>query len=122
VLPGIRVFNVPGHTWGQQAVRFADDRGRQVVFAPDVLPTAAHAGAAYNMAYDVEPFISTVTRGWFLKEAVENDWLLVLDHEAHQPLQRAERDGKGWYRLFPGEDVGSETKPERIGAALVGHR
>lgn len=99
VLPGIFVFLVPGHTWGQHAIRFADERGRAVVFTPDVLPTANHVGAAYNMAYDVEPFISTVTRRWFLKEALTNDWLLVLDHEPRQPCQRVRRDGKGWYQL-----------------------
>jgi len=104
ILPGINVFNVPGHTWGQQAVGFIDDRGRTVVFTPDIVPTAAHVGAAYNMAYDVEPFISTVTRRWFLKEAAERDWLLVLVHEPGEPRRRVRPDGKGWYELVPAED------------------
>lgn len=104
VLPGIHVFNVPGHTWGQQAVRFTDDRGRTVVFTPDIIPTAAHVGAAYNMAYDVEPFISTVTRRWFLKEAAERDWLLVLVHEPGEPRRRVRPDGNGWYELVPAGD------------------
>lgn len=99
VLPGIRVFRVPGHTWGQQAVAFNDDRGRTVVFTPDLIPTLHHVGAAYNMAYDVEPYISTVTRRWFLEEAAKNDWLLVLDHEPGNPCCRAREDGKGWYVL-----------------------
>jgi glyoxylase-like metal-dependent hydrolase (beta-lactamase superfamily II) len=103
VLPGIRVFSIPGHTWGQQAIRFTDDRGRIVVFSADLIPTAAHVGAAYNMAYDVEPFISTVTRRWFLKEAAANGWLLVLDHEPHRPLQRMREDGRGWYELIAEE-------------------
>jgi glyoxylase-like metal-dependent hydrolase (beta-lactamase superfamily II) len=97
VSPGIEVFNVPGHTWGQQAVRFRDVRGRTVVFTPDVLPTAHHVGAAYNMAYDVEPFTSTVTRRWFLEEAVRGEWVLVLVHEAGDPVRRVRRDGRGWY-------------------------
>jgi glyoxylase-like metal-dependent hydrolase (beta-lactamase superfamily II) len=99
LLPGIRVFNIPGHTWGQHAIKFTDDRGRTVVFSADLIPTAAHVGAAYNMAYDVEPFISTVTRRWFLKEAAAENWLLVLDHEPHKPLQRVREDGKGWFKL-----------------------
>jgi glyoxylase-like metal-dependent hydrolase (beta-lactamase superfamily II) len=99
VLPGIFVFLVPGHTWGQHAIRFIDERGQAVVFTPDILPTAHHVGAAYNMAYDVDPFMSTVCRHWFLEEAARNDWLLVLDHEPDQPLQRVRRDGKGWYEL-----------------------
>ncbi len=104
ILPGIRVFNVPGHTWGSQAVVFTDDRDRTIVFTPDLIPTAAHAGPAYNMAYDVEPFVSTVTRGWFLEEAVKNDWLLIINHEPGEPRRRVERDGQGWYRLVEAGD------------------
>ncbi|HEY7090627.1 MAG TPA: MBL fold metallo-hydrolase [Tepidisphaeraceae bacterium] len=101
VLPGIDVFLVPGHTWGQQAIKFTDDRGRTVVFTPDVVPTVHHAGAAYNLAYDVEPYMSMVTRHWFLSEAARNDWLLILDHEPGNPSVRVRPDGKGWYTLSP---------------------
>lgn len=103
VLPGVRVFLVPGHTWGQQAVHFTDDRGRQVVFTPDLMPTAHHVGRAYSLSYDVEPYTSMVTKGWFLNEAVEREWLLVLDHEPTHPVQRARRDGHGWYELESAE-------------------
>ena len=99
VAPGVFVFLVPGHTWGQQAVLFTDDRGRTVVFTPDVMPSVWHVGAAYNLAYDVEPYVSMVTRRWFLQAAVENGWVLHLDHEPGNPLQRAEYDGKGWFKL-----------------------
>jgi glyoxylase-like metal-dependent hydrolase (beta-lactamase superfamily II) len=104
VLPGIFVFLTPGHTWGQQAVRFVDERGRNVVFVPDVMPTAHHLGPAYNLAYDVEPYTSMCTRHWLLEEAVGNDWLLVLNHEPVNPLQRVRRDDRGWYALLPEED------------------
>jgi glyoxylase-like metal-dependent hydrolase (beta-lactamase superfamily II) len=99
ILPGIFVFGVPGHTWGQQAIRFMDDRGKMVVFTPDVMPTSHHLGATYNLAYDVEPYINTVTRHWFLREAMENDWLLMLPHEVGNPWFRVRADGKGWFRL-----------------------
>src|SRR5581483_9879120 len=69
VLPGIFVFLVPGHTWGQQAILFSDEHDQTIVFTPDVLPTIHHVGAAYNLAYDVEPYTSTLTRRWFLDEA-----------------------------------------------------
>jgi glyoxylase-like metal-dependent hydrolase (beta-lactamase superfamily II) len=101
VLPGIDVFLVPGHTWGQQAVRFTDEQGRTIVFTPDVMPTIHHAGAAYNLAYDVEPYTSTLTRRWFLDEAEKGGWLLYLDHEPGNPFCRVRSDGKGWYKLVP---------------------
>jgi glyoxylase-like metal-dependent hydrolase (beta-lactamase superfamily II) len=101
VLPGISVFLVPGHTWGQQAVKFNDTRGRTIVFVPDVMPTVQHLGAAYSLGYDVEPYTSMVTRRWFLEEAARGDWLLVLDHEPGNPLQRVKRNERGWYDLVP---------------------
>lgn len=104
VLPGVRVFRVPGHTWGQQAVWFTDDRGREIVFTPDLLPTVHHVGAAYSLSYDVEPYIAMVTKRWFLHEAAERKWLLVLDHEPGVPTVRVRRNAKGWYDLEP-EDI-----------------
>lgn len=101
VLPGIEVFSVPGHTWGQQAVRFRDASGGWVVFPGDLIPTAAHVGAPYSLAFDVEPYTSMVTKAWFLEEAVRADWTLVLDHEPGNPVRRAVEDGAGWYTLEP---------------------
>lgn len=101
VLPGVFVFRVPGHTWGQQATLFTDDRGRTIVFTPDIMPTAAHVGQTYSLSYDVEPYVSMACRRWFLREAFERDWLLCLDHEPGNPLVRVRENGKGWYLLVP---------------------
>lgn len=101
VFPGVHVFLTPGHTWGQQCVLFTDDAGQTVVFGSDVLPTAWHAGQAYSLAYDVEPYTSIVSKGWLLAEAASNGWLLVLDHEPNTPVVRVESDGKGWFTLIP---------------------
>ncbi|MBL9031897.1 MAG: MBL fold metallo-hydrolase [Phycisphaerae bacterium] len=99
VMPGIFTFLVPGHTWGQQATLFTDTMGREVVFTPDVMPTAAHVGAAYSLGYDVEPYTSMVSRRWFLGEAASRGWLLVLDHEPGHPVFRVKANGKGWFDL-----------------------
>ncbi len=101
VLPGIDVFRVPGHTWGQQAVLFRDTRDRTIVFTPDVMPSVHHVGAAYSMAYDVEPYMTMSVKSWFLGEAVAGGWTLVIDHEPRTPVVTVEPDGKGWYRLLP---------------------
>ncbi len=101
VLPGIEVFRVPGHTWGQQAVRFTDRRGRVIVYTPDVMPTVHHVGQAYNMAYDVEPFVSGQMRARLLDAAASLGWLLAIDHEPGNPIVRVERDREkpGVFRL-----------------------
>lgn len=103
VLPGIHAFLVPGHTWGQQSIAFTDEQDRTIVFTPDLIPTIHHVGEAYNLAYDVEPYTSTLTRRWFLKEAMKNDWILYLDHEPGNPLARVQSDGRDWYKLVPVE-------------------
>ncbi|NUQ53883.1 MAG: MBL fold metallo-hydrolase [Phycisphaerales bacterium] len=97
-LPGVGVFLAPGHTWGQQAITFIDDKGRTIVFTPDVMPTAWHLGAAYSLGYDVEPYTSMVTRHWFLRAACEGGWLLVLDHEPGNPCRRVKEAG-AWFEL-----------------------
>jgi glyoxylase-like metal-dependent hydrolase (beta-lactamase superfamily II) len=104
VLPGITVFLAPGHTWGQQAIKFTDTRGRTVVFVPDVMPTVNHLGAAYSLGYDVEPYTSMITRRWLLEEAAARNWLLVLDHEPGHPFQRVRRNERAWYDLVPAEE------------------
>mgnify|MGYP001176426081 CR=1 FL=1 len=103
VLPGIEVFRVPGHTWGQQAVRVTGAKGETVVFTPDVMPTVHHAGAPYNMGYDVEPFVSGLMRRHFLDAAAGQGWILAIDHEPDTPTVRVEADsGKpGVWRLTP---------------------
>lgn len=103
---GISVFNVPGHTWGQQAIKFREPdapmgKGRTFVFTPDVMPTAAHLGAAYSLAYDVEPYTSMITRRWLLSEAAAHDWVLCLDHEPGHPFFRVRTNSKGWFDLAP---------------------
>lgn len=97
--PGVEVFLTPGHTWGQQAIRFQDTRGRTIVFTPDVMPTRAHNGAAYSLGYDVEPYTSMVTRHWFLRAAARKGWTLVLDHEPGNPVVTVTENARGWFDL-----------------------
>lgn len=102
-LPGIKVWPMPGHTWGQQAVRFTDDAGRTVVFPGDVMPTIHHAGPATQMAYDMLPYENMLQKRALLERAHAEGWLIVLDHEPGDPAVRAEPnpDRPGQHRLIP---------------------
>ncbi len=103
VLPGITVWPVPGHTWGQQAVRWTDEAGRTVVFVPDVMPTRHHASPSACMSYDVESWTSQQERIKLLRTASEEGWVLVLVHDADGAIytvrESAERAGR--YELDP---------------------
>jgi len=101
VAPGLFAFMVPGHTWGQQAFRFTSAEGKPIVFVPDVMPTAWHVGQAFSLAYDVEPYTSSVSRNWLLKTAMEQQWTLLLDHEPAHPSFTVRANQSGWYDLVP---------------------
>ncbi|QOJ13459.1 MAG: MBL fold metallo-hydrolase [Planctomycetia bacterium] len=99
IIPGVRARLTPGHTRGHQSV-LIEGRDRTAVFVGDVLPTAAHAGAAYNMAYDVLPLDNRDSKRALLAAAAERDWLLILDHEPRNPLVRV-RPERRWFVLEP---------------------
>ncbi len=91
VLPGITVWPMVGHTWGQQAVRFDDGAGI-VCFPGDVMPTVHHAGPAYSLGYDMLPYENMLSKEALLRQASEDNWRLVLDHEPGNPVVRVAPD------------------------------
>ncbi len=91
LFPGLTVSPVIGHTWGQQAVRF-ETVGGSVCFPGDVMPTTAHVGLAYNMAYDMLPYDNVQTKRRLLAQAHAESWRLVLDHEPGDPVVRVVED------------------------------
>jgi glyoxylase-like metal-dependent hydrolase (beta-lactamase superfamily II) len=97
--PGIRPLLAPGHTRGHQAVIIQGTQ-RTAVFTGDLMPTAAHVGAPYNMAYDLFPLDNRQSKNRCLKRAAEQGWLIFIDHEVKTPVMKAAAD-KGWYRLAP---------------------
>jgi glyoxylase-like metal-dependent hydrolase (beta-lactamase superfamily II) len=104
VLPGITVWPMPGHTWGQQAIRFHDDRG-VVCFPGDVLPTANHVGLPFSLAYDMEPYTSMLSKKALLGRANFESWRLALDHEPGNPVMTVHLDASraDRYELHPAE-------------------
>lgn len=102
ILSGLRVWPMPGHTWGQQAVRFEDEHGT-VAFAGDVLPTVNHVGLPFSLAYDMEPWTSMRSKRTLYEQAIAGGWRLVLDHEPGHAVFRVEREAGSAerYKLVP---------------------
>lgn len=90
---GIIVQPMPGHTWGQQAVRF-HDRDGVVCFPGDVMPTANHVGLAFSMGYDMEPYTNMLSKRKLLERAADEHWKLVIDHEPGHPVVSVKQDGE----------------------------
>jgi len=79
-IPGVVAMPMPGHTWGQQGLRFADERGT-IVFPGDVMPTIHHAPLPYSMAYDMLPYENMLRKRALLESAAGEGWRLAIDHE-----------------------------------------
>ena len=101
-LPGIRPLLTPGHTRGHHAIR-VQGSDRTAVFPGDLMPTAAHVGAPYNMAYDLFPLDNRASKNRCLKRAADEDWLIFIDHEVKTPVMRALAE-RNWYQLVPVKD------------------
>lgn len=68
--------------------------GRTIVYMADLLPAAAHIPVPFVMAYDMFPLITLLEKKAFLEEAVENDYVLMFEHDptiAFCTLHRTER-------------------------------
>jgi len=93
ILPNIIIKFYHGHTEGQ-AIPHINYDGRTVVFAADLLPSAAHVPMPWIMAYDTRPLVTLEDKTRFYKEAVENDYIIFLEHDLYNEcctLQQAEK-------------------------------
>ena len=99
IVPGIRSVKTPGHTPHHQGL-LIESEGQQAFYLADLVPTAAHLPLAWIMGYDVEPLVSLETKRRVLKRAVEEDWLVVFEHDATVAWSRIAPDGKT-YLLRP---------------------
>jgi len=89
----ISVRFVNGHTQAMMLPQISYN-GKTIVFMADLLPSAGHIPIPYIMAYDMQPLLSLQEKRSFLKEAVENDYLLFFEHDKDHEcctLQHTER-------------------------------
>ena len=80
LFPNISVRFYNGHTEGQ-VIPFINYKGKTVVFVADLLPSAAHIPLQWILSYDMQPLVTLAEKEAFLNEAVENDYILFLEHD-----------------------------------------
>jgi len=69
-----------GHTEAMMLPQIRN-AGKTIVFMADLLPSAAHIPIPYVMAYDMFPLTTLMEKKSFLKEAAENEYILVFEHD-----------------------------------------
>jgi glyoxylase-like metal-dependent hydrolase (beta-lactamase superfamily II) len=88
VLPGVAVILTPGHVPYHQSVTVSDS-GDTTLFLADLVPTSAHLPLPWIMGYDVEPLRTLETKRAVLREAAEQGWRLVFEHDPSVAWGRA---------------------------------
>jgi Zn-dependent hydrolases, including glyoxylases len=104
IVKGIRVIPTPGHTPFHQSV-LIESAGERAFYLGDMIPTHAHLPLPWIMGYDVEPLVTLEAKRRILKQAVDEQWLLIFEHDAAVPWGRAEHDGKSYRLTTPMEPM-----------------
>lgn len=88
------ILFVDGHT-DKQMLPIIKYQGKTLVFCADLIATAGHIPLPYVMGYDTRPLLTLGEKEAFLNKAVENDYLLFFEHDAHNQLCTLKNTEKG---------------------------
>ncbi len=80
ILPGILARLTPGHVPHHQAI-LIEDGGETAAFVADLIPTSAHLRLPWIMGYDLEPLRTLESKRAILREAANEGWRLVFEHD-----------------------------------------
>ncbi len=81
IAPGVSVQSAPGHTENHQVVVVRSE-GKIACFLADLVPTLSHLKTHYVMGYDLFPMTTMETKERMLKQAWQENWLLIFEHSA----------------------------------------
>ncbi len=91
---GFGIFYVNGHT-EKMMLPHIEYRDKTIVFCADLIPTAGHLPIPYVMGYDTRPLLTLPEKTKFLNAAVEKNYYLWLEHDAHNQIITVENTEKG---------------------------
>ncbi|MBQ4913364.1 MBL fold metallo-hydrolase [Maribacter sp. MMG018] len=88
------ILFVDGHTEKQMLpqLRYKE---KNIVFVADLIPTVGHIPLPYVMGYDTRPLKTLSEKEIFLNEAVDKNYYLFFEHDAHNQLCTLKRTEKG---------------------------
>ncbi len=95
LFPGVQVLTITGHTPGQQMVLVEGD-GQSLLFAADLIPLEPHLSIPWVMAYDLYPLETIREKKTILNRAVEENWIVVFEHDPETLAGTVTRTEKGF--------------------------
>jgi glyoxylase-like metal-dependent hydrolase (beta-lactamase superfamily II) len=100
------IFFVNGHT-EKMMIPHIKYQDKTIVFCADLLPTAGHVPVPYVMGYDTRPLLTMPEKTKFLTAAAENNYYLLLQHDAYNEIITVEKTERGvrLKEVFTGEEI-----------------
>ncbi len=82
IIPELSFALANGHTEGMLIphIQYGD---KTIVFMADLLPSPTHIPIAWVMGYDVRPLVTVREKETFLQDAVNKEYILFYEHDAH---------------------------------------
>lgn len=78
----IELITTKGHTFGHTMVKVSDS-SNTILYCADLLPTTSHIPLPYIMGFDLQPLETLKEKKEILNKAVEEDWLLLFEHDPY---------------------------------------
>lgn len=91
---GFDVFFANGHT-DKQMIPMISYKGETLCFMADLLPTVGHISVPFVMGYDTRPLLTLDEKERFLKLAADQNYFLLLEHDAHNEVITVKHTEKG---------------------------
>jgi glyoxylase-like metal-dependent hydrolase (beta-lactamase superfamily II) len=88
------ILYVDGHTEKQMLPKI-NYKGHTIVFVADLLPSVGHIPLPFVMGYDTRPLITMDEKAKFLKEAADQKYVLIFQHDSVNECCTVQHTGKG---------------------------
>ena len=87
-------ITVNGHT-ESMSLPLITYQGNTYLFAADLLPSSYHIPLPYIMGYDMQPLVTLSEKEQILQQAVQNNWIIVYQHDPHTVASNLIQTEKG---------------------------
>ena len=85
---------VDGHT-EKMALPKIKYKGKKILFASDLIPTTGHIPVPYLMGYDVRPLVTMEEKSSILKDCIDKDVVLFMQHDPINEIVVLKKTEKG---------------------------
>lgn len=94
LMDGISIIEVNGHTEAMM-LPLVKYKNQTIAYMADLIPSVGHLPIPYVMGYDVRPLETLMEKDSLLKKALDENWLLMFEHDPLVECVSLERTEKG---------------------------